>query len=208
MSTAAADLVARHLAADASKLLFTEARTCQFFHPQEVPLEKLKELYELAKWGPTSANMCPMRVQFVRSAEAKAKLVPCMMDTNQEKVLGAPVVAIIAYDTKFYEQLPKLMPPFAFFADVLRANEAMAADMGNSNTNMQAAYFILAARSVGLDAGPMGGFDKTKVDEAFFTGEGKPAWKSVVVINLGYGDQSKVYPRAPRLTFDEAVLIE
>jgi len=125
------------------------------------------------------------------------------MDSNQEKIKLSPITAILAYDSKFYEHIPVLMPPFAGFKDVLAADPVKTKDSGLENAFLQAGYFIFAARAVGLDAGPMGGFDRNKVDEAFFTGEKAPKWKSVMLINLGYGDESKVYPRNARLSFED-----
>jgi len=209
MSTESA-LVARSLSEDARKLLFTEARTHQNFLPVPVEESKLKELYELWKWGPTSANTCPLRVVYVTSAEGKAKLSAVAMDSNKEKIEKAPVVAILAWDSVFYDQLPRLMPPFAFFKDVLAANEPMAKGMGQQSANLSGGYFILAARAVGLDAGPMGGFSADGVDAAFFANKegAQSKWKSLLLINLGYGDASKVYPRGDRLGFEEACSFE
>lgn len=203
-------LIARAASAESKKLLFTEARTKQFFLDKPVTADKLKEMYDLWKFGPTAMNCCPLRVVFVQSKEAKAKLEPLAMDTNREKIRLAPVTAILAYDAEFYEKLPALMPPYASYANVLRGDQNMAAGMGKLNATLEAGYFIIAARSVGLDAGPMGGFSNDGVDQAFFAGETgeRKNWKSLILVNLGYGDDTKVYPRAPRLTFDEACLVE
>lgn len=193
------------------RLLFTEARTNHWFLDKEVPEHKLKEIHELWKWGPTAANCCPLRILFLTSAEAKAKIVPCMMDSNQEKTGKAPVVAVLAWDSEFYEQLPTLMPPLAAYKDFLKANQEAAEKMGLQSANLSAAYFILAARAVGLDAGPMGGFNGPAIDEVFFKPhEGSPRgkWRTALVVVLGYGDATKVYPRAHRFSFDEVAQFE
>lgn len=209
MATPVEALAARALPEKAREVLFTAARTKQFFHDKPVPEATLRALYDLAKWGPTAANTCPLRVTFVRTAEAKAKLAPLAMDTNREKVLGAPVVAILAWDTEYFEHLPRLMPPLAFYKDVLKGSPDRGAGGGQLSAHLQAGYFILAARTLGLDAGPMGGFSAEGVDKAFFA-EGTPRghWKSFMLVSLGYGDDSKVYPRADRFAFDEVCTIE
>jgi len=204
-------LVSRNLSEDARKLLFTAARTNQYFLKQEVPESKLHELYELWKWGPTSANGCPLRVVYLRTAEAKAKLIPSLMDSNKEKSEQAPVVAVLAYDAAFYIHFPKLMPPMAYLKDYLAAQPEMATKMATGSAFLSAGYFIMAARAVGLDAGPMGGFDSATLDKALFEphqGTARANWKSILVVNLGYGDSSKVYPRAPRHEFEDVNIIE
>ena len=189
------------------KLLFTEARTHFVWNEEPVSDEMLKALYELTKWGPTSANTTPMRLVFVKTAAAKERLKPAISPFNVEKTMTAPVTAIIAEDTEFYEQLPKLFPS---------RGEAMKGHFASQpaerqekfllqNVGLQAGYFILAARALGLDAGPMAGFEREKVDAAFFP-DGK--WKTQLLINLGYGDITKVFPRLPRLSFEEAARIE
>ena len=155
------------------------------------------------KWGPTSANSSPARIVFVKSKEAKEKLLPCMAEGNVEKTKAAPVTAIVAQDMEFYEKLPKLFP----FADArawFAGNKPLIESTAFRNSSLQGAYLIIAARSLGLDCGPMSGFDNAKVDAAFFQGT---TWKSNFVCNLGYGDSSKLYPRAPRLDFNEACKI-
>lgn len=184
--------------------LFRTARTQNAF--QDRPLEdaQLRALYELLKWGPTSANMSPARFVFVKSPEAKEKLRPALSAGNLAKTMAAPATVIVAYDEDFHEKLPYLFPhddAKAWF-DGPRENRREAAFR---NGSLQGAYLILAARSLGLDTGPMSGFDNAKVDAAFFAGT---AIKSNFLVNLGYGDPVGVFPRSPRLSFDEAARIE
>jgi len=184
--------------------LFRSARTFNAWLPKEVSDEQLRRLYELAKFGPTSANSSPMRVVFVKSAEAKAKLGPLMSDGNRAKTLEAPVTAIIGTDHEFYEHLPKLFPHVdarSWFA----GNQPLIDTTAFRNATLQGAYVLMAARALGLDCGPMSGFDNAGVDAAFFAGT---AIKSNFVISIGYGDASRnLFPRSPRLTFDEACQI-
>jgi len=164
----------------------------------------LRRLYELAKFGPTSANSSPMRVVFVKSAEAKAKLGPLMSDGNRAKTLEAPVTAIIGTDHEFYEHLPKLFP-HADARSWFAGNQPLIDTTAFRNATLQGAYVLMAARALGLDCGPMSGFDNAGVDAAFFAGT---AIKSNFVISIGYGDASRnLFPRSPRLTFDEACQI-
>ncbi|MBV8474949.1 MAG: malonic semialdehyde reductase [Hyphomicrobiales bacterium] len=179
--------------------LFTEARTHNVFLDKPVPEELLRNAVDLAKMGPTSVNQSPMRVVFVRTPEAKERLLPALMPGNLDKTKVAPVTAIVAYDVKFFEHLPFLFP----HADVkgwFSGSEEFAARSAFQNGTMQVAYLILALRAVGLDTGPMTGFDNAKVDEAFFAGT---SLKSNVLINIGYGDASKLFPRSPRFGFDQ-----
>jgi 3-hydroxypropanoate dehydrogenase len=179
--------------------LFREARTHNGWQDREVPEALLQEAVELMKMGPTSANALPARIVFVRSPEAKALLKPALMPANVDKTMTAPVTAIVAHDTKFYEQLPRLFPHAdakAWFV----GNEAFANDTAYKNGTLQVAYFILALRALGLDTGPMTGFNNATVDEAFFPGGNV---KSNVLVNIGYGDAAKLFPRSPRLTFGE-----
>ena len=184
--------------------LFRTARTQNAFLDKPVEDTQLRALYELLKWGPTSANMSPARFVFVRSAAAKEKLRPALSEGNLAKTLVAPVTAIVAYDGDFHEKLPYLFPhtDAKSWFDGPREGRQEAAFR---NGSLQGAYLILAARAVGLDAGPMSGFDNAKVDEAFFAGS---AIKSNFLVNLGYGDPAGVFPRSPRLSFDEAARIE
>ena len=179
--------------------LFRAARTHNGWRPIEVPDSLLEEAVELAKMGPTSANASPVRIVFVRSPEAKSRLKGALMAGNVDKTMSAPVTAILGYDTQFYEQLPRLFPHAdakAWFV----ANEAFANDTAYKNGTLQVAYFIMALRALGLDTGPMSGFDNAAVDAAFFPGG---QVKSNVLINIGYGDAEKLFPRSPRLAFGE-----
>jgi 3-hydroxypropanoate dehydrogenase len=183
--------------------LFTDARTHYHWRDEPVADSVLEEMYALLKMGPTSANSSPARFLFLRTPEAKERLRPALSAGNVDKTMAAPVVAVVAYDPVFYEQLPKLFPHAdarAWFA----GNEALANETAVRNGTLQGAYMIMAARAVGLDAGPMSGFDKAKVDEAFFQASG---WKTNFLVNLGHGDSTDMYPRAPRLTFDEACVL-
>ena len=179
--------------------LFTQARTHSAFTNQTVPDDLLRQLYELMKWAPTSANSNPIRIVFVRSPEAKARLLPCMAEGNVEKTRAAPVTAIIGMDMAFYEQLPMLSPhndARSWFAGKPQA----IADTAFRNSSLQGGYFILAARALGLDCGPMSGFDATKVDAEFWTGT---EVKTNFICNLGHGDAGKLHPRGPRLSFEQ-----
>ena len=170
----------------------------------EVSDDTLRQLYDLAKWGPTSANMTPARLVFVKSAEAKAKLEPALDEGNRAKTMAAPVTVIVAHDEDFHEKLPYLFPHTdakSWFEGPREGRREAAF----RNGSLQGAYVILAARALGLDTGPMSGFNNGKVDEAFFAGT---AIKSNFLINLGHGDTSKLFPRSPRLSFDEAARIE
>jgi 3-hydroxypropanoate dehydrogenase len=179
--------------------LFTQARTHNEFLASPVSDDLLRRAVDLAKMGPTSANQSPFRIVFVKSAEAKAKLAPAMSPGNQEKTKAAPVVAIVGYDEKFYEHLPFLFP-HADAKSWFSGNEAFAKRAAFQNGTLQVAYLILALRAVGLDTGPMTGFDNAKVDAAFFP---DGSVKSNVIINIGYGDASKLFPRSPRFSFDQ-----
>ena len=186
-------------------LLFRNARTHTAWLPKPVDDATLRAAYDLAKFGPTSANMCPLRVVFVKSPAAKAKLKPFLAAGNVDKTMAAPATAIIAMDTHFFDQLPKLSPHVdakAWFKDL---PENILEYIALRNSSLQGAYFMLAARAVGLDCGPMSGFNNAKVDAAFFPGT---TIKSNFLCNLGYGDAAKLHPRAPRLTFEEACRIE
>ena len=188
---------------EALKQILTEARTHNVWVAEPVSDESLAKIYDLMKWGPTSANSSPARIVFVKSKAAKEKLLPCMAEGNVEKTKAAPVTAIIAQDIEFYEKLPKLFP----FADApawFAGHKPLIESTAFRNSCLQGAYLIIAARSLGLDCGPMSGFDNAKVDAAFFQGT---TWKSNFVCNLGHGDPSKLYPRAPRLDFNEACKI-
>ena len=181
------------------KLLFTEARTHYGWQDRNVAEDTLRDLYEIAKMGPTSMNQQPMRVLFVRSAEAKDRLAPALMPANEPKMRTAPVTAIIAYDLNFWEELPRNFPPNPGAADILRNNATAAQVNAFRNGTLQGAYFMLAARAVGLDVGAMSGFDNARVDEEFFHGT---SLKSNFLVNLGYADTSKIFRRLPRMDYD------
>ena len=187
------------LGAAALAQLFTEARTHNAFLDRPVPDTLLEAALELAKMGPTAANSQPLRVLFLRSKEAKARLKPALSPGNVEKTMAAPVVAVAGHDLAFYEKLPFLFP-HADARSWFAGNAAFAAHTAAQSGTLQAGYFILALRALGLDAGPMGGFDAAKVEAEFFP-EGKI--KANLLINIGYGDDSKLFPRNPRLSFEE-----
>jgi nitroreductase len=193
------------LNADSLAQLFTEARSFNSFQPKPVSDETLREIYDLLKWGPTSANLCPARIVFVKEGTAKEKFLSCVSPMNVDKVKSAPVTAVIAMDEKFYDQTPKLLPETMHkYREMFASNAALAEATAFRNGSLQGAYFILAARALGLDCGPMSGFDNKKLDELFFAGT---SWKSNFICNLGYGDRSKIFPRLNRLSFDEACKI-
>jgi 3-hydroxypropanoate dehydrogenase len=184
--------------------LFRGARSQNRWQDRPVPDTKLQELYDLLKWAPTSANGSPARFVFVRTAEGKERLRPALSSGNLDKTMSAPVVAIVAYDRKFYDHLPKLFP-HTDARSWYTGNERLAEVTAFRNGTLQGAYLILAARAVGLDVGPMSGFDNAVVDEAFFAGT---SWRSNFLVNLGYGDPSGLFDRSPRFTFDEACRLE
>jgi 3-hydroxypropanoate dehydrogenase len=198
------DDMSKVLTDDGLNLLFREARTYSYWQDKPVDDALLKQVYDLARMGPTSANMCPMRIVFVKSPQGKEKLKPCLDPGNVDKTMKAPVTAIIAMDIRFYEKLPKLYPHAdakAWFKDL---PDNVLEYIALRNSSLQGAYFILAARAMGLDCGPMSGFNNAKVDEAFFAGT---TIKSNFLINLAHGDASKLHPRSPRLSFEEACSI-
>lgn len=185
--------------------LFTEARSHRAWQAKAVAPELLAQLYALVKFGPTAMNAQPLRLTFVMSDAAKAKLVPCLDAGNVEKVKAAPVTAIIAWDTHFYDHLPTVAPHMAAMREVLaKMPSEQVREMALQSTYLAAGYVIIAARSLGLDCGPMSGFRNSAVDEAFFA-DGKQ--RSALLINLGYGDASQLFPRAPRLEFAQACAI-
>jgi 3-hydroxypropanoate dehydrogenase len=185
-------------------LLFKEARTHNKWHDRPVPDETLRELYDILKFGPTSANSSPARFVFIRTKEGKDKLAPALSAGNLEKTLSAPVTAIVAYDPKFFEKLPQLFPHNPDAISWFTSNDSLAATTAFRNGTLQGAYLMIAARSLGLDTGAMSGFDNAKVDAAFFGGNG---WRSNFLVNLGHGDPEGVFGRSPRLTFEEACLL-
>lgn len=182
--------------------LFRDARTHNAWTDEAVSDEQLRTLYELMKWGPTSANCSPSRILFLRSPEAKERLRPHLIKSNVEKTMTAPVTAIIGYDTEFHRHLPRLFAhnPFmqTMFSDP--ANQARTERAAFQNSSLQGGYFILAARCVGLDCGPMSGFDAQGVDEEFWSGT---SVKTNFLCNLGHGAPEKLFPRLPRLEFEE-----
>jgi 3-hydroxypropanoate dehydrogenase len=184
--------------------LFRTARTYNAWLDKEVSDAQLHQLYDLVKFGPTSANSSPMRLVFVKSAEAKAKLSPFLSEGNRAKTMAAPVTAIVANDHAFHEKLPQLFP-HADAKSWFQGNQPLIDTTAFRNATLQGAYVILAARALGLDCGPMSGFDNAGVDATFFAGT---TIKSNFLINIGYGDASRdLFPRSPRLSFDEACMI-
>ncbi len=186
--------------------IFRTARTQNAWQDKPVDDAQLRALYELMKWGPTSANCSPARIVFVRSDEARRKLEPALSEGNRAKTMRAPVTAIIGTDYAFYEKLPYLFP-HADAKSWFVGNQPLIETTGFRNATLQGGYFIVAARSIGLDCGPMSGFDNAKVDEAFFAGT---SVKSNFLVALGHGDPDPavLFPRSPRLSFDEACRIE
>ncbi len=185
-------------------LLFNDARTYSHWRDEQVTDNTLRQLYELLRMAPTSANCSPGRFVFVCGTQAKAKLKPALDEGNVAQTMAAPVTAIVATDFEFYEKLPKLFPQADARSWFAGKPEAIQTG-GFRNGTLQGAYLILAARALGLDCGPMSGFDNARVDEAFFAGT---PWKSNFLVNLGHGDPSRLHPRNPRLDFDEACRIE
>jgi 3-hydroxypropanoate dehydrogenase len=183
--------------------LFDKARTNNKWQQRDVPDDLLRSVVEHTKWGPTSANCSPARFVFVKSKEAKARLKPHLDAGNVEKTMAAPATAIIAFDRSFYEYLPRLFPP-ADARSWFAGKKELADTTAFRNGSMQGGYFILAARALGLDCGPMSGFNNTGVDAEFFSGT---EIKSNFLCNLGYGDPAGVYPRSPRFSFDEMARI-
>ena len=181
--------------------LFRKARTQNGWLPTPVSDALLRAIYDVMKWGPTSANCCPARLLFLRTPEAKARLLPALSPGNVDKTKAAPVTALIGYDTRFYELMVKLFPHRPDMADNFKNNPTLAQITAFRNGTLQGAYFMLAARAVGLDIGGMSGFDNAKVDAEFFP-DGRV--KSNFLCNVGHGDPSKVLPRLPRLDFEEA----
>ncbi len=185
----------------ALETLFRAARTHNKFRDEPVSDETLRAIYDLLKWAPTSANSSPGRFLFIRTREAKERLRPALSPGNTEKTMQAPVTVIVAYDPKFFEHLPRLFPHNQEARSWFAPNEAFAQETAFRNGTLQGAYLIMAARALGLDCGPMSGFDKAKVDEEFFSYRG---WKSNFLCNLGYGDPEGLFARSPRLDFEEA----
>lgn len=183
--------------------LFDHARTHNAFLAEPVPQATLRQLYDLMKWGPTSANSSPARLVFVQSPEAKEKLLACMAAGNVEKTRSAPVTVIIGMDMAFYDQLPQLFP-HADARSWFAGNSALIEATAMRNSSLQGGYFMVAARALGLDVGPMSGFDAAQVDAAFWAGT---SIKTNFICNLGRGDASKLFERSPRLSFEQACSI-
>jgi 3-hydroxypropanoate dehydrogenase len=192
-----------HISQSALEQLFSNARSHNAWQDRAISDSTLHQLYDLLKMAPTSANCSPARFVFVQSDAAKAKLKPCLMEGNVEKTMTAPVCVIVGMDMQFYDQLPKLFP-HADARSWFAGNDAAIQATAFRNSSLQGAYLIMAARALGLDCGPMSGFDAAAVEAAFFP-QGNV--KANFLINLGYGDATKVYPRSPRLGFDEACQI-
>jgi 3-hydroxypropanoate dehydrogenase len=192
-----------HLDDRSLDILFRNARTHNGWLDKPVSDELIKQLYELMKWAPTSANSSPARFVFIKSAAAKQRLLPTLIAGNKDKTLAAPVTVIVAQDYEFYEKLPRLFPHTdarAWFT----GNQALIDATAFRNASLQGAYLIIAARALGLDVGPMSGFDNAKVDAEFFSGT---THRSNFLINLGYGDATKLFSRGPRLSFAESASI-
>jgi 3-hydroxypropanoate dehydrogenase len=190
------------LVAAALSQLFTDARSHHHWTDGAVSDDQLRSLYELVKWGPTSGNLQPARIVFVRSEEGKRKLHPALegMGSNSEQVRAAPVTAIIAQDTRFFDEAPRLFPR-TNFKPMFEADAAFAESIAFRSSSLTGAYLMLAARGLGLDVCPMSGFHNELLDDAFFRGT---SWKANFICTIGHGDDARLYPRDPRLSFDEA----
>ncbi len=206
------------LSDEALDQIFRQARTHTAWLDKPVSDDTLRQIHDLMKWGPTSANTSPARFLFLRTPEAKQKLLPALAPGNVEKTMKAPVTAIIGYDLRFYDKLPELFPHSPKMRDLFANSPELAELTAKRNSSLQGAYLIIAARALGLDCGPMSGFDNFKVDHAFF-GAGREEHgcdqeffptthvRSNFLCNIGYGDPGKVLPRNPRLGFDEACVL-
>jgi 3-hydroxypropanoate dehydrogenase len=180
--------------------LFTEARTHNAWQARDVPDAVLRDIVEIMRWGPTSANCQPARIVFVKTEAAKARLIPLLMDSNRPKTMSAPVCAIIGMDMAFYEHLPRVFPHNPTARSWFAGKDEHIAATAMRNSSLQGAYFILAARALGLDTGAMSGFDHAAVDREFFAGT---KVKSNFLCNLGYGDPAGLFPRSPRFAFED-----
>ena len=189
------------LSDEALDRMLRTARTHHAWLDRPVSDELLRQVYDLMKWGPTSANGSPARFVFIRTKEAKERLRPMLAPGNVDQTMKAPVTVIVACDLRFYENLPRLFPRSPSMRDLYAGNPQLAEATARRNSSLQGAWLIIAARALGLDCGPMSGFDNARLDEEFFQGSHV---KSNFLCNLGYGDRSKLYPRGPRLSFDEA----
>lgn len=185
----------------ALKQLFLDARSYSGWQDKVVTDELIKKLYDLTKMGPTSMNCSPLRILFLRTEEAKQRLIPALKEGNVWKVEQAPVTAILAYDRRFYDKLPELFP-HTDARPLFVGNEPFIEDTAFRNSTLQGGYFILAARALGLDCGPISGFDNDKVDKIFFA-ESDHHYRSNFICNIGYGDRDQLFPRSPRLAFED-----
>ena len=185
--------------------IFENGRTCNKFSSKDVSSQTLKDIYELVKFSPTSANSSPLRIIFIKEGENKKKLMQCLMEGNVEKTSSAPVVTIFAWDEKFYDKMDYLFPVSTSLADFFKRNQQAATESAFRNSTLQASCFMMVARSFGLDCGPMSGFDSKKLDEVFFAGTN---FKSNFICNIGYKHESEpAFSRLPRLSFDDACKI-
>jgi 3-hydroxypropanoate dehydrogenase len=192
------------LEAAALDQIFLTARSHNAWLDKPLPESTIRAIYDLARWGPTSANVCPARFVFVTTPEGKARLIPHMSENNAEKVEAAPCCVIVARDTKFTEFVPKLFPGREFIGTFFDMHPEIAQETWTRNTTLQGAYLIIAARALGVDAGPMSGFEADSLNAEFFP-DGR--WQADFICNLGYGDHSEVWPRNPRLSFEDACRI-
>lgn len=190
----------QRLSAEALSRLFLSARSRNAWHDKPLSNAQVRELYELTRWGPTAANTTPARLVFVRSAAAKERLKPHLAAGNVDKVMSAPCCVIIAYDTRFYDLMPKLFPS-RDMRSAFAGNDALIEETAKRNSTLQGAYLIMAARALGLDCGPMSGFNAATLDAEFFQ-DGR--WKANFLCAIGYGSDVNLYPRNPRLDFEEA----
>ena len=193
---------------EAFDTLFRKARSYNGWQEKDVPETLVRATYDLHKWGPTSANCSPARYLFLRTADAKERLIPHLIGPNKEKSRAAPWVVIIAHDMEFQEKIPELFPHNPGAKDWFAAPKARH-DTAFRNGTLQSAYFLVAARALGLDTGPMSGFDNDGVDKEFFIGQGGEMenWRSNWICNLGYGSQDDLFERSPRLSFEDACQI-
>lgn len=203
MDTSKVDILKEKLSNQCLDQLFLKARTFNVWQDKPVSNEIIHELYDLLRMGPTSANGCPARFVFITSKEAKDRLAPCMIPKNLEKTMQAPVNVIVAWDNEFYEYFNKLTPK-TDWKPFFEGKPELIQSTVFRNSSLQGAYMILAARALGLDCGPMSGFDNAKVDLEFFA---NTTWKSNFICNIGYGEQSSPHPRNPRLEFSDACKI-
>lgn len=192
------------LADEALAQIFLEARTYNGWLDKPVTEDQVRKLYDLLKWGPTSANGSPARFVFIRSKEAKERLKPVLSPGNVDKTMAAPFTVIVAYDLRFHTHMPRLFPHKPSMGDLFASNPPFNLETARRNSSLQGAYLIVAARALGLDCGPMSGFDNAKLDEEFFP-DGQI--KSNFLCNIGYGDPATLMPRLPRLDFDEACTV-